>query len=92
MEHKAVFWYTVADFKTSAENEGVSTTDMETCITSTTPEWHFLSSLERKCLVELLLSTLAKENWTLTTYNAHNPDDGWSSRDAYHFTRPVQTS
>jgi hypothetical protein len=92
MEHKAVFWQTVADFKTSAENEGVSTTDMETCITSTTPEWHFLSSLERKCLVELLLSTLAKENWTLTTYNAHNPDDGWSSRDAYHFTRPVQTS
>jgi hypothetical protein len=92
MEHKAVFWQTVADFKTSAENEGVSTTDMETCITSTTPEWHFLSSLERKCLVELLLSTLAKENWTLTTYNAHNPDDGWSSRDAYHFTRSVQTS
>ena len=92
MEHKAVFWQTVADFKTSAENEGVSTTDMETCITSTTPEWHFLSSLERKCLVELLLSTLAKENWTLTTYNAHNPDDGWSSRDAYQFTRSVQTS
>ena len=96
MEHKAVFWYTVADFKTSAENEGVSTTDMDSCIYPTIiivdAYWYSLSSLNQKCLVELLLSTLAKENWTLTTYNAHNPDDGWSSRDAYHFTRPVQTS
>ena len=69
MEHKAVFWYTVPDFKTSAENEGVSTTDMEACTTST-DYWYKISSLDQKCLVELLLSTLAKDNWTLTTSHA----------------------
>ncbi|CAL6399628.1 unnamed protein product [Bathycoccus prasinos] len=94
MEHKAVFWSSVPDFKTSAENEGVSTTDMEACTTSTS-NWYNLPSLEKKCLVELLLSTLEEENWTLTTHNAYNPyGDGWMIRDinAYHFTRPVQTS
>ena len=93
VEHKAVFWSDyVSDFKTSAENEGVSTTDMEACITTTETYWYNIPSLGQKCLVELLMGTLAKDNWTLTTYNAHNPGDGWSSRDAYHFTRPVQTS
>ena len=93
VEHKAVFWSDyVSDFKTSAENEGVSTTDMEACITTTETYWYNIPSLGPKCLVELLMGTLAKDNWTLTTYNAHNPGDGWSSRDAYHFTRPVQTS
>ena len=95
MEHKAVFWSnSVPDFKTSAENEGVSTTDMEACTTSTS-NWYNLPSLEKKCLVEFLLSTLEEENWTLTTHNAYNPyGDGWMIRDinAYHFTRPVQTS
>ena len=93
MEHKAVFWSnSVADFKTSAENEGVSTTDMEACTTST-DYWYNLPSLEKKCFVELLLSTLEKENWTLTTHNVYNPwSESWQSRDAYHFTRPVQTS
>ena len=85
MEHKAVFWSnSVADFKTSAENEGVSTTDMEARSTSTEP-WYNIPSLDHKCLVELLLSTLAKENWTLATAHAYG-------YNAYHFTRPVQTS
>jgi hypothetical protein len=36
MEHKAVFWSkSVVDFKTSAANEGISTTDMEACGTTT---------------------------------------------------------
>ena len=88
MEHKVVFWYTVADFKTSAENEGVSTTDMDSCSTST-DYWYKISSLDQKCLVELLLSTLAKENWTLITAHAFGSD---THKNAYHFTRPVQTS
>ena len=68
MEHKAVFCdSTVSDFKTSAENEGVSTTDMEACITSTTTSFLDLPSLDQMFLVELLLSTLANENWTLAT-------------------------
>jgi hypothetical protein len=88
MEHKAVFWNTnsVSDFKTSAESEGVSTTDMEACSTSTNA-WYNIPNLEKKCLVELLLSTLAKENWTLATTHAYN-----TYTNAYHFTRPVQTS
>ena len=90
MEHKAVFWTSVSDFKTSAENEGVSTTDMDACSTST-DWWYNIQSLDHKCLVELLLSTLAKENWTLIT--AHLTYTGSSTgRNAYHFTRPVQTS
>ena len=99
MEHKAVFWDTVLDFKTSAENEGVSTTDMDACSTATTTTdyWYSLPSLDQKCLVELLLSTLEKENWTLTTSHAfgYEPKSIYSttqSRYAYHFTRPVQTS
>ena len=88
MEHKAVFWYTVPDFKTSAENEGVSTTDMDACTTST-DYWYKISSLDQKCLVELLLSTLAKDNWTLITAHAFGSD---THKNAYHFTRPVQTS
>ena len=88
MEHKAVFWDTVPDFKTSAENEGVSTTDMDACSTST-QNWYNIQRLDQKCLATLLLSTLEKENWTLITahawgYNTYN--------NAYHFTRPVQTS
>ena len=97
IEHKAVVWNDdssngLSNFKTAVENEGVSTTDMDACSTSTTTYWQSVPTLDQKCLVELLLSTLEKENWTLTAYNAHNPGDGWSSRDAYHFTRPVQTS
>jgi len=97
IEHKAVVWIDgssigLPNFITAAENEGVSTTDMEACITTTETYWYNIPSLGQKCLVELLMGTLAKDNWTLTTYNAHNPGDGWSSRDAYHFTRPVQTS
>jgi len=89
MEHKAVIWRLVADFKTSAENEGVSTTDMDACITSNHEHWYGISSLDQKCLVELLLGTLEKENWTLTTTHAF----GFNSEgNAYHFTRPVQTS
>jgi hypothetical protein len=89
MEHKAVIWRLVADFKTSAENEGVSTTDMDACITSTNNFWYNIQSLEQNCLVGLLLSALEKENWTLTTTHAfgYYPDG-----NAYHFTRPVQTS
>ena len=88
MEHKAVFWDTVPVFKTSAENEGVSTTDMDACSTST-DWWYNIQSLDHKCLVELLLSTLAKENWTLITAHAW----GYNTlNNAYHFTRPVQTS
>ncbi|CAL6319069.1 unnamed protein product [Bathycoccus prasinos] len=92
MEHKAVFWRLVTDFKTSAENEGVSTTDMETCITSTNTYsyWWNLRSLDQKCLVELLLSTLEKENWNLATTHAFEYDAHVTN--AYHFTRPVQTS
>ena len=94
MEHKAVFWQTVPDFKTSAENEGVSTTEMDACITSTN-YWTDIQSLEQKCLVELLLSTLEKENWTLSTHSAYATGGDWGFRqviNAYHFTRPVQTS
>ena len=87
MEHKAVFWQTVPDFKTSAENEGVSTTEMDACSTSTASNWYYSPSLDQKCLVELLLSTLAKDNRTLTTTHAYN-----TYKSAYHFTRPVQTS
>ena len=91
MEHKAVFWDSVSDFKTSAENEGVSTTEMDACSTSTASNWYYSPSLDQKCLVELLLSTLEKENWTLIT--AHLTFVGSSTgRNAYHFTRPVQTS
>ena len=90
MEHKAVFWDTVlSDFKTSAENEGVSTTDMDACITVLYTYWYSLPRLEQKCLVELLLSTLAKENWTLITAHAYGSN---TYNNAYHFTRPVQTS
>ena len=89
VEHKAVFWnYRVSDFKTSAENEGVSTTDMDACITSNS-YWNDIQSLEQKCLVELLLSTLTKENWTLTTTHVYGQN---TYNNAYHFTRPVQTS
>ena len=94
MEHKAVFWgSTLSDFKTSAENEGVSATDMDACTTSnptSSSYWYNLSSLDQKCLVELLLSTLAKENWTLTTTHAWGGSS--TDRSAYFFTRPVQAS
>ena len=49
------------------ENEGVSTTDMEVCTTATTGMWYRLSGPVKKCLMELLLSTLAKDNWALIT-------------------------
>ena len=89
MEHKAVIWRLVADFKTSAENEGVSTTDMDACETTTYDNWNSIPSLDHKCLVELLLSTLAKENWTLITAHAYGSN---TYKNAYNFTRPVQTS
>jgi hypothetical protein len=89
MEHKAVFWNTVATFKTSAENEGVSTSDMDACTTTNPTDWYNLSSLDQECLVKLLLSTLEKENWTLTTSHAFGY---YTKSNAYHFTRPVQTS
>ena len=92
MEHKAVFWGSAfSDFKTSAENEGVSTTDMDACTTSNPSYYYELSSLDQKCLVELILSTLEKENWTLTTAHAW-VTGGWTERIAYHFSRPVQAS
>ncbi|CAL6382444.1 unnamed protein product [Bathycoccus prasinos] len=72
-----------------AENEGVSTTDMEAC-TASTNYWYNIPSLDQKCLVELLLSTLEKENWILATTHAWGRS--FSDRNAYHFTRPVQTS
>ena len=87
MEHKAVFWgSSFSDFKTSAENEGVSTTDMDG-YNPHDGHWYRLTSQQQKYLVELLLSTLAKDNWTLTTTHAYN-----TYKNAYHFTRPVQTS
>mmetsp|Transcript_4878 Transcript_4878/g.14526 ORF Transcript_4878/g.14526 Transcript_4878/m.14526 type:complete len:348 (+) Transcript_4878:68-1111(+) len=87
VEHKAVFWSNYG-FKSSAENEGVSTTDMNACSTSNN-SWAEIPSLDQKCLVELLLSTLEKDNWTLATAHAF----GFNNRgNAYHFTRPVQTS
>ena len=90
VEHKSVFWnYLVSDLKTSLENEGISTTDMEVCITTTETDWNYISSSNKKCLVELLLSTLAKDNWTLATAHAFGYD---TNQFAYHFTRPVQTS
>ena len=89
MEHKAVFGgTTLSDFKTSAENEGVSATDMEG-YNPGDDYWSRLTSLEKKYLVELLLSTLAKENWTLATAHAYGSN---TYANAYHFTRPVQTS
>ena len=94
MEHKAVFWSSVSDFKTLAENEGVSTTDMDACVMTTVglgfDSWYDFPSLGLKCLVELLLSTLEKDNWTLAT--AHAWGRIHTDRNAYHFTRPVQTS
>ena len=94
MEHKAVFWgSTLSDFKTSAENEGVPATDMEG-YNFTDDAWYRLTSQQQKYLVELLLGTLAKDNWTLTTHNAFGSDRypyGFRT-NAYHFTRPVQTS
>ena len=90
VEHKSVFWnYLVSDLKTSLENEGISTTNMEVCITTTETDWNYISSSNKKCLVELLLSTLAKDNWTLATAHAFGYD---TNQFAYHFTRPVQTS
>ena len=93
IEHKAVVWNDdssngLSNFKTAVENEGVSTTDMEACTTSTAL-WYSISSLDRKCLAELLLSTLEKENWTLITAHACASN---TLHNAYHFTRPVQTS
>ena len=91
MEHKAIIWRSVSDFKTSAENEGVSTTDMEACGTfSSSLIWYNIQSLVQKCLVELLLSTLEKDNWTLATTHAFGAT--YTDTNAYHFTRPVQTS
>ena len=83
VEHKAVFWdgYNLASFKAAAENEGVSATDMEDYNTHD-DNWSNLGILERKFLLELLLSTLEKDNWTLIT----------ALSDTYFFTRPVQTS
>ena len=53
----------LSNFKTAVENEGVSTTDMEVCTAVTTGYWHSLSGPVKKCLMELLMSTLAKDNW-----------------------------
>jgi len=88
MEHKAVFWQSVPDFKTSAENEGVSTTDMDACSTSNSA-WYNIPSLDQKCLMEFLLNTLEKENWTLITAHAYGQN---TYNNAYFFTRPVQTN
>ena len=83
VEHKAVFWggYYFSSFKAAAENEGVSATDMED-YNPHDNHWSNLGILEQKYLLELLLSTLAKDNWTLIT----------ALSDTYFFTRPVQTS
>ena len=85
----------LANFRTAAENEGVSTTDMEACTTFTTGTWSGVSGPVKKCLMELLLSTLAKDNWVLITAHSHPYREGGSARvvdNAYYFTRPVQTS
>ena len=71
-----------------AERKARLDEDMEACTTSTS-DWYNLPSLEKKCFVELLLSTLEKENWTLITAHAYGSNTYYN---AYHFTRPVQTS
>jgi len=90
LEHKLVFWNnTYADFKTSAVNEGIITSNIEACYSGTTADWEQMwvdiPGAKQMCLVLLLKSTLEKENWTLKTANVlHNVD----TRYAYHFTRP----
>ena len=90
LEHKLVFWNnTYADFKTSAVNEGITTSNIEACYSGTTADWEQMwvdiPGAKQMCLVLLLKSTLEKENWTLKTANVlHNVD----TRYAYHFTRP----
>lgn len=92
MEHKAVFWdSSLSDFKTSAENEGVSTTDMEVCTTATTGYWTYQSGPVKKCLMELLLSTLAKDNWALIMAYSHTYSTG-AHDNAYYFTRTNYTT
>ena len=80
IEHKVVIWIEaqnsgenigLPNFKSAVENEGVSTTDMDACETTTYDNWNSIPSLDHKCLVGLLLSTLAKENWTLITAHAY---------------------
>ena len=121
VEHKAVIWndsddsgnyYGFDNFKTAAENEGVSTADMDACIPASRKtlrlllfskgegselklDWYSISGPVKKCLMELLLSTLAKDNWVLITAHSHPYREGGSARvvdNAYYFTRPVQTS
>jgi len=90
LENKLVFWNnTYADFKTSAVNEGITTSNIEACYSGTTADWEQMwvdiPGAKQMCLVLLLKSTLEKENWTLKTANVlHNVD----TRYAYHFTRP----
>ena len=97
IEHKAVVWNDgsngLGNFKTAAENEGVSTTDMEACTTTaTTGTWSSgVSGPVKKCLMELLLSTLAKDNWALIM--AHSHPYGTAAYDnAYYFTRTNYTT
>jgi len=81
----------LANFKTAAENEGVSTTDMEACTTATTGTWSDVSGPVKKCLMELLMSTLAKDNWVLITAHSHQYG-GYSYDNAYYFTRTNYTT
>ena len=90
LEHKLVFWNnTYADFKASAVNEGITTSDIEACYSGTTLDWEQMwvdiPGAKQMCLVQLLKSTLDKENWTLKTANVLHTVD---TRYAYHFTRP----
>ena len=90
MEHKAVFWrYVLFLISKLRRKMKVFPRPIWMRVVPTTTEWYSLPSLEQKCLVELLLSTLAKENWTLITAHAYGSN---TYNNAYHFTRPVQTS
>jgi len=99
IEHKAVVWADynssppdgLSNFKTAVENEGVSTTDMEVCTTVTTGMWYTLSGPVKKCLMELLMSTLAKDNWALIMAHSH-PSGQYSYDNAYYFTRTNYTT
>jgi len=105
IEHKAVVWDEtgvnnngfsnyggVLNFKTAAENEGVSTTDMEACTTDTLRPWSRASGPVKKCLMELLMSTLAKGNWALIMAHSHPYGDSSSYDNAYYFTRTNYTT
>ena len=64
---------------------------MEVCTTVTTGMWYTLSGPVKKCLMELLMSTLAKDNWALIMAHSH-PSGQYSYDNAYYFTRTNYTT